>query len=233
MNVHSRRNAAQIVHCARLETHSLASKAAMQLLAHGPEQRSDEILQSIRGMFAEKGFDGASMQDLARAAGMSVGNFYRYFPSKAAIVEAIVNRDLSEVAETFSKVMEAAEPMQALRDELAVHINEHICGVDHDSPLWAEMTAASMRKPEIGAAMQRMEDEIKRYLLAVFAKATGLPTDVTEQRFSAHVALIMMLVKGSAMMCQPARNTDPGLQKLILRTMDGVLAEVSALAVKG
>jgi AcrR family transcriptional regulator len=29
------------------------------------------------------------MQDLARAAGMSVGNFYRYFPSKAAIVQAM------------------------------------------------------------------------------------------------------------------------------------------------
>ena len=34
------------------------------------EERSLEILASIRRAFAEKGFDGASMQDLARAAGM-------------------------------------------------------------------------------------------------------------------------------------------------------------------
>ncbi len=33
------------------------------------EERSHEILASIRQAFAEKGFDGASMQDLARAAG--------------------------------------------------------------------------------------------------------------------------------------------------------------------
>ena len=50
--------------------------------------RSTEILASVRQTFVEKGFDGASMQDLARAAGMSVGNFYRYFPSKAAIIQA-------------------------------------------------------------------------------------------------------------------------------------------------
>ena len=52
--------------------------------------REDEILDRIRSIFAEKGFDGASMQELARAAGMSVGNFYRYFPSKSAIVEALI-----------------------------------------------------------------------------------------------------------------------------------------------
>ena len=54
------------------------------------DHRSAEILASVRSAFAAKGFDGASMQDLARAAGMSVGNFYRYFPSKAAIVEDLV-----------------------------------------------------------------------------------------------------------------------------------------------
>ena len=54
------------------------------------EAREAEILESIRTTFAAKGFDGASMQELARAAGMSVGNFYRYFPSKAAMVEAIM-----------------------------------------------------------------------------------------------------------------------------------------------
>ena len=57
---------------------------------HAPlaDQRSVEILEGVRRAFSEKGFDGASMQDLARACGMSVGNFYRYFPSKAAIVAA-------------------------------------------------------------------------------------------------------------------------------------------------
>ena len=53
----------------------------MQMSVHPPaDQRSVEILALVRQAFVEKGFDGASMQDLARSAGMSVGNFYRYFP---------------------------------------------------------------------------------------------------------------------------------------------------------
>ena len=55
-----------------------------------PGTREAEILAAIRRAFAAKGFDGASMQYLAREAGMSVGNFYRYFPSKAAMVEAMI-----------------------------------------------------------------------------------------------------------------------------------------------
>ena len=73
--------------------------------------RELEILDQIRGIFAEKGFDGASMQELARAAGMSVGNFYRYFPSKAAMVEAMITRDLAEVEEKFACIAAAEDPL--------------------------------------------------------------------------------------------------------------------------
>ena len=75
--------------------------------ATAPDLRSAEILDSARRAFVEKGFDGASMQDLARAAGMSVGNFYRYFPSKAAIVAALITRDLDEVEQDFREILGA------------------------------------------------------------------------------------------------------------------------------
>ena len=66
-------------------------------LLHHPktDQKVAEILSRLRDTFAEKGFDGASMQDLARAAGMSVGNFYRYFPSKSDIIAQMIELRLS------------------------------------------------------------------------------------------------------------------------------------------
>ena len=84
-------------------------------LSQPADARSVEILDRVRHAFAEKGFDGASMQDLARAAGMSVGNFYRYFPSKAAIVEGLIHRDLSEIEAVFASVMGSPDPLGALR----------------------------------------------------------------------------------------------------------------------
>jgi len=64
--------------------------------------RSAGILSSVRQAFLDKGFDGASMQDLARAAGMSVGNFYRYFSSKSAIIHSLIEHDAELVQRDFA-----------------------------------------------------------------------------------------------------------------------------------
>lgn len=199
-------------------------------LATAARPREAEILDSIRQTFAEKGFDGASMQDLARAAGMSVGNFYRYFPSKAAMVEAIVTRDLAEVEEKFTGIAAAVDPLAALRCGLHQHIEEECSGCD-DGPLWAEITAAALRKPEIGAVVQKMESEIRGYLLSAFAMIAGMPRDEAERRFAAHSAMVVMLVKAAAIQAQAGGQVSAGrieLNGLVKRMIDAVLAEVAA-----
>jgi AcrR family transcriptional regulator len=94
------------------------------------DQRITGILQAVRRAFAEKGFDGASMQDLARTAGMSVGNFYRYFPSKAAIVEALIAGDLAEMEQDFSTILTAPRPMEALRAKIRKRVTLQECAGD-------------------------------------------------------------------------------------------------------
>ncbi len=85
-----------------------------------------------------------------------------------------------------------------------------------------------MRKVEIATAMHRMEDEIKEYFALVFAKVTGLPVEACATRFNAHVLFIIMMIKGSAMVCPPSMQSEPGLRPLIMRAVDDVLAEISA-----
>ena len=82
--------------------------------SYDSDDRTALILESVKRAFAEKGFDGASMQDLARAAGMSAGNFYRYFPSKDAIVSAMIMRDLAEVKADFACLLASPDPAEAL-----------------------------------------------------------------------------------------------------------------------
>ena len=99
-------------------------------------------LDAVRQAFVTKGFDGASMQDLARAAGMSVGNFYRYFPSKAAIVQAMCGYDLAEIEGEFAQIQTSDTPMICLRDRILNHFSEESL---KDGQLWAEITAAEVR----------------------------------------------------------------------------------------
>lgn len=195
------------------------------------DRRSAEILDSIRQIFATKGFDGASMQDLARAAEMSVGNFYRYFPSKAAIIDAMINRDLEEIERDFAAVIDSTDPMETMRGIFRHRISHEVC--TKDGPMMAEITAVALRKPEIAEVVTRMEQVIAQYFLAVFARVTGLPQEVVATRFSAHAGLIMMLIKGSAMCPRLTAGPQSDLAALVLRTIDGVLAEVSDARLKG
>ena len=198
----------------------------------GQDRRQADILDAVRDAFVEKGFDGASMQDLARAAGISVGNFYRYFESKNAIVEAIVARDLDEVGRDFAEIIRSAHPLNALRATIRRHVEGHAC-CDGDGLLWADITAAAGRKPEIATILDRMETNIGHYLTTVFGLVTKLPEAEAARRYGGHAALIVMLVKASGMRIPVPGAGQTDLNNLILRTIDRTLDEIATDAAKG
>ena len=190
-------------------------------------QRGDEILSLARQAFVEKGFDGASMQDLARAAGMSAGNFYRYFPSKAAIVEALVARDLAEIEEAFQAILASPDPLAALKVALRFEMGKHCDG--RDELLWAEIAASATRKPEVATILGRMEEGIVHRVAVVLGIAGGLPEDDAVRRFGARAKLIFLIMHG-AMTANIARTEtkDGELTDLVLSTIDRVLDDALA-----
>ncbi|MFN4129059.1 MAG: TetR/AcrR family transcriptional regulator [Paracoccaceae bacterium] len=191
------------------------------------DQRSAEILKSARRAFAEKGFDGASMQDIARKAGMSVGNFYRYFPSKSAIVEALIAMDMKEMEQDFGAILVHSNPIQALRETIERRISEPDCR--KDGQIWAEITAAAMRKPEIGDAASRMESAIITHLTTIFARASALSLTEAQARWTGHAQLLIMLVKSCAMQ-PPDRPVTADLKRLLLRSIDLTLKDIATPA---
>lgn len=188
------------------------------------EDRGQEILASIRQVFAEKGFDGASMQELARGAGMSVGNFYRYFPSKAAIVQAMCGLDMAEIQRDFAEVQTSDTPMQRLRDRIRAHLSEDDTS---NGQLWAEVTAASVRKPEIGAVAAQMEAGITDLLSSVFARTTRRNIDAARQRYEGQCQMLILLVKGVATRTAQFGPANPALTNQVMRIVDMILNEIA------
>ncbi len=200
--------------------------APMMTMVPAPDLRTPEILARARIAFAEKGFDGASMQDLARSAGMSVGNFYRYFPSKAAMVEALITADMAEMERDFSQILNSPDPIQSLRETIRQRISGQACGPE-DGRMWAEITAAALRKPEIAAITAKMDEGITRYLCAVFSQVTGISQDAAEARFGAQARFIVMLVVAAMTEapCPGPRHDDVMIlvQQTVDRTLDDIL----------
>src|SRR5881394_3122602 len=68
----------------------------------------DALLTATAHVLVKEGFDRASTNRIAEAAGVSVGSLYQYFPSKEALVAALVERhtDLmsAEISSAFERV---------------------------------------------------------------------------------------------------------------------------------
>jgi len=55
------------------------------------KQRRQAIVEAVRGVFADKGFDGTTTRELANAAGVSEALIYKHFPSKASLYAAMLD----------------------------------------------------------------------------------------------------------------------------------------------
>ena len=86
--------------------------------------RPEEILEAALSVFTEKGFDAARMEDVARVAGLSKAGVYLYFPSKTALLEALIQAKVAPLAHNAEAIAKAgsADPMAALRAVLAVAV---------------------------------------------------------------------------------------------------------------
>ena len=69
------------------------------------EARPDEVLDAALTLFIEKGFAATRVEDIARRAGLSKGGVYLYFPSKEALIEGLVRRGLSPIADSALAVL--------------------------------------------------------------------------------------------------------------------------------
>lgn len=77
------------------------------------EQNRERILEVART--ALKASSDASLQSIAKAAGVGQGTLYRHFPSREALLIAVYRHDLDELIDAAPALLEAHAPGEALR----------------------------------------------------------------------------------------------------------------------
>ena len=75
------------------------------------EDKKATILDKAAALIARKGFDQATMQDVAKACGTSKSHIYHYFPSKEELLYAIVHDHITRQAEDLTRIV--AQPLPA------------------------------------------------------------------------------------------------------------------------
>lgn len=128
------------------------------------QARRDLVLKAAQGCVVQHGFHAATMGKIAAAARMSVGQIYRHFENKEAIVHAIVERI---VARRLREVIESGG--QSERSAvMAEHLAAGLPKFPSDDILMLEVIAESTRNPAVAAIVRRADQQLRAQAVATF-----------------------------------------------------------------
>ena len=86
------------------------------------QRNRDRLLEAAKAAFAEAG-PQASLDEIARRAGVGIGTLYRHFPTREAVVEAVYRREVQQLADAAPRLIESLPPAEALRAWMRLFID--------------------------------------------------------------------------------------------------------------
>lgn len=136
------------------------------------EDQRRRILDAAIRSFARGGFHATGMQAVCAEAGMSPGALYRYFPSKDAIIEAIVERDRADIPGQLAPLLEAEDVVEALIEAARQFL---VGNLRPDSlPLFPELFSEAVRNPSVHQIMAHCDDEVSEIIVKVIERGARL-----------------------------------------------------------
>jgi AcrR family transcriptional regulator len=117
-------------------------------------QRRERILESALRVFAERGYQEASIGQIAMAAGITPAVIYDHFASKAALQIELLERQTAEVIAFVASALEAS-PEQA-GERLRVGVDAFFRFVEEHGFAWRMLFRDPPSDPEVAAAYRRL-----------------------------------------------------------------------------
>ncbi len=144
-----------------------AAHPNLQIAGEEDSAKRRQILAGASKVFMDLGFDGASMGEIARAAGVSKGTLYVYFADKSRLFEAIVAQETLEQGRLSFNFDPARDVPTTLRDFGQNYINL-ICRPGGGSAIRTVMAIAE-RMPDVGRryyenVLEKTINDLARYL---------------------------------------------------------------------
>jgi AcrR family transcriptional regulator len=124
------------------------------------EKRVAELKAAAESVFAQQGYEAATMTAIAKAAGAPIGSLYQFFPSKEALALTLMAQYLEEAAALIAKLKEG--PVLDART-LAEELIGRSAGYLTAHPAWtvlAEAPALVAIKPDARGTLARMLEGI-------------------------------------------------------------------------
>ena len=86
------------------------------------QRNRERLIEAAKVAFADLGAD-VSLEEIARRAGVGIGTFYRHFPTRDAIVEAVYRREVRQLADGATRLLDTLPPGEALHQWMRMFVD--------------------------------------------------------------------------------------------------------------
>jgi AcrR family transcriptional regulator len=171
----------------------------------------ERVLEAAKAVFSAGGPE-ASLEEVARQAGVGIGTLYRHFPAREDLFEAVYRREVDHLAELADELAATEEPVAALRAWLRANLEL----VATKKGMVAALALAAHKPPSLLAYSYDRLTGAVRSLLQRAVAAGAIRDDVSaEDLFRALLGISYM-------------GDQPGWQETALRMIDVVVDGLQA-----
>ena len=158
-----------------------------------PSARRALIDKAATKVFAERGYEAATMQEIAHAAGVVASVIYDYYPSKQELYVELLEQHGRALIDKTIHVPEGSAP----RTELQDRIDEFLRAIEEAPFVWRLMFRDPPGDAEVGAAHARVQANASGAIAAVLTtRAPGVRSGSGEQGTAA-TAVVAEMIKSS------------------------------------
>jgi AcrR family transcriptional regulator len=163
----------------------------------------ERVLEAAKAVFSAGGAD-ASLEAVARAAGVGIGTLYRHFPTREALFEAVYRREVQQLADLAEELKQEADPVEALRQWM----RSNVTFVATKKGMSTALALAAYKNPELFSySYQRLTQAVGGLLERAIA-AGEIRDDIGPED----------LLRALIGMCY--MHDQPGWQASVLRLVD-------------
>ncbi|MCG8708178.1 TetR/AcrR family transcriptional regulator [Brenneria sp. 4F2] len=168
--------------------------------------RRDQIIAAARFCFRRSGFHGAGMAAIAAQASLSVGQIYRYFANKDAIIEEMVRRIVNNKLLLIKTGEDHAAQMAKTLAERTLMGSEK--NREDDNALMLEVTAEATRNPRVAAILQEADNRLFRQATEMLQRRYP---ELSAPHIAARVELMAVLSEGTAFRSVTSQKASPAM----------------------
>ena len=181
--------------------------------------RRDELVDVAARLFAERGYHGTSMADLAEAMGVQKGSLYSLTDSKQELLVAVAREGAAAFHASFDRVPEEAPPLERIRVALRGHLATVSAQLDSATVFTREWRF--LEEPERTAfrAERRRYEERWHDLLREAAERGALRADLD---VDAAVLLVLSAANWAYTWLRPGSDTDGLADRFCAILVDGI-----------